>query len=345
MIRIVDRDSAIAEPDQPRIAADERDVGRLDRHVRAGPDGDAEVRPGERRGVVDAVADHRDRGARPPGAARSSRPCRPGSTSAITRSAGIPTWRATASAVTRASPVSSHTSMPAARSSRTASADSALTGSEMATRPAAAPSTATNTTRPALGRRGIGRRRERAQVHAALRQQPPDARRPPRRHRSARARPAPTIASNASAFAKPELRLAGPAHDRRAQRVLRARSPARRPDRGRAPPSKPGRGNDRDHRGLAQRERPGLVEDDGVDPARGLERLAAADEDPRLGALAGADHDRRRRGEAHGARAGDDHDADERGQRERQARLRPERRTRRRTSARRRRGPPGRRSR
>ena len=66
-----------------------------------------------------------------------------GSTSAITWSAGMPTWRATASAVTRASPVSSHTSSPAARSSRTASADSALTGSAMAMTPAATPSSAT----------------------------------------------------------------------------------------------------------------------------------------------------------------------------------------------------------
>ena len=60
MTRIVARDSAIAEPDQPRVPADEGDVRRLDRDVRAGPDGDAEVRAGECRRVVDAVADHRD---------------------------------------------------------------------------------------------------------------------------------------------------------------------------------------------------------------------------------------------------------------------------------------------
>ena len=42
----------------------------------------------------------------------------PGRTSAITRSGAMPTARATASAVVRASPVSSHTSTPAARSSR-----------------------------------------------------------------------------------------------------------------------------------------------------------------------------------------------------------------------------------
>ena len=41
-------------------AADERDVGGLDRDVGAGADRDADVRLGEGRSVVDAVADHRD---------------------------------------------------------------------------------------------------------------------------------------------------------------------------------------------------------------------------------------------------------------------------------------------
>jgi len=50
-----------------------------------------------------------------------------GSTSAMTCS--IPTWRATASATARASPVTSHTTIPNAFSSRTAAAASGLTGS------------------------------------------------------------------------------------------------------------------------------------------------------------------------------------------------------------------------
>ena len=58
-MRIVRRDRSTADATSPRIAADEGHVGRLDGHVGAGPDGDAEVRPGEGRGVVDAVADHR----------------------------------------------------------------------------------------------------------------------------------------------------------------------------------------------------------------------------------------------------------------------------------------------
>ena len=53
-------------------------------------------------------------------------------------------------------------------------------------------------------------------------------------------------------------------------------------------------------------------------PAR-LERLATADQDPGFGGPAGPDHDRGRRGEAHGTRAGDDQDADRRDEREREA--------------------------
>ena len=84
MTRIVARDSAIADAHEARVAADERDVGRLDRDVGAGADGDAQVGLGERRRVVDAVADHRDPAALGLEALRSSRPCPPGSTSAIT---------------------------------------------------------------------------------------------------------------------------------------------------------------------------------------------------------------------------------------------------------------------
>ncbi len=55
---------APCEPDRvgcgTQIARDEGQVGGLDRHVGAGADGETEVCSGERRGVVDAVADHGD---------------------------------------------------------------------------------------------------------------------------------------------------------------------------------------------------------------------------------------------------------------------------------------------
>ena len=60
----------------------------------------------------------------------------------------------------------------------------------------------------------------------------------------------------------------------------------------------------------------GLVEHHGGDPAGGLERFAVADEDPELGGLPGADHDRGRGREPEGAGAGDDQDRDRRADRE-----------------------------
>ena len=56
----------------------------------------------------------------------------------------------------------------------------------------------------------------------------------------------------------------------------------------------------------------------GVDPAGGLQDLGALDQDAELGAAAGADHQRGRRGQAQGARAGDDQHGDGGGERRRQ---------------------------
>ena len=47
----------------PQVVADQRQVGRLDRDVGAGAHGEAQVGLGQRGGVVDAVADHRDHAA------------------------------------------------------------------------------------------------------------------------------------------------------------------------------------------------------------------------------------------------------------------------------------------
>ena len=66
----------------------------------------------------------------------------------------------------------------------------------------------------------------------------------------------------------------------------------------------------------------GLVEHDGVDAAGLLEHLGAPDQDPELRAAPGADHQRRRRGEAERARAGDDQHGDRRAERRGGARRR-----------------------
>src|SRR5215208_4806302 len=62
---------------------------------------------------------------------------------------------------------------------------------------------------------------------------------------------------------------------------------------------------------LATRQRAGLVKHDGGELVGLLQGLAALDEDPALGSLAGADHDRGRSRKPHGTGAGDDQDRHE----------------------------------
>ena len=64
------------------------------------------------------------------------------------------------------------------------------------------------------------------------------------------------------------------------------------------------------HHGLAVGERSRLVEDDGPDGVRRLERCATLDEHAVLGADTRANHDGRRDGQAKGTRAGDHEHAD-----------------------------------
>lgn len=68
---------------------------------------------------------------------------------------------------------------------------------------------------------------------------------------------------------------------------------------------------------LAGGDGPGLVKDDGVHPAGGLEHLRSLDQQPELRAAAGTDHQRRRRSEPERARAGDDQHRHRRRERER----------------------------
>lgn len=60
MLRTVSSDSTRAR-DAAQIALDEGDVGRIDGDVGPGAHRDPNVRPGQRRGIVDAVARHGDR--------------------------------------------------------------------------------------------------------------------------------------------------------------------------------------------------------------------------------------------------------------------------------------------
>ena len=90
IVRSVRRDRRMASTAAPQVAAHEREVAGLDRHVGAGAHRQAEVGLGQRGGVVDAVADHRDDPAlglqaaddvdlvRRAAPRRSPRRCRPG---------------------------------------------------------------------------------------------------------------------------------------------------------------------------------------------------------------------------------------------------------------------------
>ncbi len=69
-----------------------------------------------------------------------------------------------------------------------------------------------------------------------------------------------------------------------------------------------------DERHLAGGHRPGLVQDDGVDLAGGLQHLRPLDQHAHLRAAAGADQQRGRGRQAQRARAGDHEDRDRRGE-------------------------------
>ena len=75
---------------------------------------------------------------------------------------------------------------------------------------------------------------------------------------------------------------------------------------------------------LALGQGTGLVERDHLDALQGLQGLALAEEHAHLGTTPGADHDRRWRGQTHGAGAGNDEDGDGVDQAEGQGRIRPE---------------------
>ena len=60
MLRIVAFDRAMAFDDAAQIAGHQHHVGALDRDVGAGADGDADIGLGQRRRIVDAVADEGD---------------------------------------------------------------------------------------------------------------------------------------------------------------------------------------------------------------------------------------------------------------------------------------------
>ena len=103
--------------------------------------------------------------------------------------------------------------------------------------------------------------------------------------------------------------LLGAAHDGRRQRMLAHLLEARGQAQQRGLVDRR-RGDDGRERGLAFGQRPGLVDDQRVDLLHHLQRLGVPEQHAELGAAAGADHDRHRRGQAERARARDDQHGD-----------------------------------
>ena len=303
----------------PQVAGHEREVGGLDRHVGPGPDRQAEIRLGERRRVVDAVADHRDDARPRPGASARRRPCRPAARRRSPRRS--PTCPATAPAVVSLSPVRRIGRSPSPRRSAIASMLLGLTVSATARMARTSPSQATGDRGAAL----FLRRREgglQLGVRAAgpgRRAGPGGPRRPHARRRRPRLRgPRGFRTPRPREHARPFTRGGG---DRAGDRDARRRPRARRRGAAASASEIPGAVDQSDQRHLPGGHGSGLVEHDRVDPPCGLEHLRALDQQPELCAAARPDEQRRRRREPEGAGAGDDQDGD--GRRERGGGRRP----------------------
>ena len=311
---------AVTMPAQ--VAADQRDVRGGHRHVGAGADGDAQVGLGQRRRVVDAVADHRDRLALRLQRADLGRLLlraapRPA------RGRGCPTCRAMASAV-RAVVAGQHPDLEAQRPQlrdRLARLRLERVGDGDQRRRAAVDR---HVHRRGAARGDRLRRRQAVQSTPSARVGAPVAEHDLARPRRSRCMPCPAIASNAvgrgtvepalAAAARRSPRRAGAREPTSAAAASRSSSSSVRPSAGRTPVTA----------GLPRVSVPVLSSTIVSIRARLLQRLAAADQDAVLGRLAGADHDRGRRGQAQRAGAGDDQHGDGRLQREGQARLRAE---------------------
>ena len=100
---MVRRESSMPAATRRDVATDQRDVGRLDGDVGTAADGEADVGGGQRRRVVDAVADHADLGAVRFAVCGSVPACRPAWRGRPPRS--MPTSRAMWCAAASTSPV------------------------------------------------------------------------------------------------------------------------------------------------------------------------------------------------------------------------------------------------
>ena len=156
---MVARDRRARADDAAEIAFDQRHARALHGDIGAGAHRDADLRLGQRRRVVDAVARHGDDAAFGLASRFTAAALRSGSTSATTSS--IPSSPATASAVARLSPVSMTTRNAVAPQRRIASLALPLDRiGDARCSPAALPSIADQHHRLALAAPRLGLRRQ-----------------------------------------------------------------------------------------------------------------------------------------------------------------------------------------
>ena len=312
MTRIVDRDRDDRRRDQPRVAADAASRRtprwRRPRRCRWRRRGPPRASAGASLMPSPTIATRPPLGLQP---LRSSRPCRAGRTSAIDavrrrcRRRGPRPRRSRARRRSAARPRSRPRAAPAPpRPTPVGPGRRSRSGR----RPA--PSTATNTTVAAV--RGGGPRRldERREVDAPLGHQPPAADgdlAPVDRRRGRRVR---RCASNPSTAGSPSSPSRARADDRLAERDARTA----RLERGRRGPAARRASNPAAGTTTVDRRAGRAVSVPVLSKTTVSTRPAVSSASPprmripASAALARPDHDRGRRGEAHGARAGDDHD-------------------------------------
>ena len=294
---------------QRRVAAHQRDAGGVHRHVGAGAHGDADVGRGQRRRVVDAVADHRDAPRRRPCSAATTAALSSGSTSARTSSMPSCARHGLGAAAVVAGDAA-RSRMPSACSRATAARRGGLDACRR---------------RPA-GRAARGAPASRRASHDTVRPSACSAS-ALRCQRAERRRPAPAAAACCRArSARPSdrrLPRRGPARRARSRRRhgtplrLRARRSTARPADARCLPAarRPGAARrPRDRRapaarppatGLPSVSVPVLSKATTSTAVRHFQRLGVLDQDAVARRDAGAGHDGRRRGQPQRAGAGD----------------------------------------
>jgi hypothetical protein len=300
------------ERDVERVGAHQHDVGGLDRHVGAGPDRDPDIGGGQRRRVVDPVADHRHAGTlrlQPAHLGRLVPGKHLGDDGVDAEFAGDP--------LRGGGVVPGEHDDPGAESVQFLDREAGRRAGRVGDREQPGHRTVDGHRDDRVAARGelVVWRGEIGQVDALPFQQPAGADRDPPALNGCE-HPVPGHGGEPFGGHPPRTGGLRVGHDGLGERMLGLplHRGGDRDDVG----FRVARGDhDGDDLGFALGQGAGLVHHDGVDAGGGLDRGGVLDQYPAAGTQPGAHHDRGRGGQTEGVRAGDDHDGD----REQQGRL------------------------